>query len=158
MSSLYLNHSKSSLYYLKIYFVVVFLLLSHVWLFCNFIEPARLVCLIPQARIFEWVAIFFSRGSNTCLLHWQVDSLLLSHWERPKPPKKSTKMYLMFFIMAFKMKPSWFYLQFQPFNPVLFIPKIFNMYWIQLLWGIAILFLRLFLAIFLLCRVCWLFD
>lgn len=25
--------------------------------------------------------------------------------------------------MAFKIKPSWFYLQFQPFNPVLFIPK-----------------------------------
>ena len=41
-----------------------------------------------QARILEWVAILSSRGSfpprdRTCLLHWQVDSLPLSHLGRP---------------------------------------------------------------------------
>ena len=45
-----------------------------------------------QARILEWVAIFFSRGIFLTqglnpyllhLLHWQVDSLLLSHLGRP---------------------------------------------------------------------------
>ena len=40
---------------------------------------------ISQARILEWVAISFSRGSptpqgwNLCLLHWQSDSLPLSY-------------------------------------------------------------------------------
>ena len=45
---------------------------------------------ISQARTLEWVAIFYSRGSswsrpsdpwvsNPCLLHWQADSLPLSH-------------------------------------------------------------------------------
>ena len=40
---------------------------------------------ISQARILEQVTISFSRGifptqrSNLCLLHWQVDSLLLSY-------------------------------------------------------------------------------
>ena len=42
---------------------------------------------ILQARILQWVAISFSRGSqegsNPCLLHWQADSLPLSHMERP---------------------------------------------------------------------------
>ena len=38
-----------------------------------------------QARILEWVAISSSRGSlNLCLLHWQVDSLSLTHWRSPK--------------------------------------------------------------------------
>ena len=41
---------------------------------------------ILQARILEWIAISFSQGifptreSNPHLLHWQEDSLLLSHW------------------------------------------------------------------------------
>ena len=46
---------------------------------------------ISQARILGWVAISFSRdlpnpgifltqGSNTCLLHWRVHSLPLSHY------------------------------------------------------------------------------
>ena len=39
---------------------------------------------IFQARVLKWVAISFSRGSSwpndqTCLLHWQADSLPLSH-------------------------------------------------------------------------------
>ena len=68
---------------------------SHVWLF----EPMD--CSPPdssahgtvQARILEWVAISFSRGSSqprdrtriSCmhLLHWQVGSLPLSCWGSP---------------------------------------------------------------------------
>jgi len=47
---------------------------------------------ILQARILEWVAISFSRGSSQPrdrtygllhLLHWQADSLPLSHWGSP---------------------------------------------------------------------------
>ena len=40
---------------------------------------------IFQGRMLEWVAISFSggtfltQGSNLCLLHWQADSLPLSH-------------------------------------------------------------------------------
>ena len=42
-------------------------------------------------RILEWIAISFSRGSSqprdqtriSCLLHWQVDSLPLSHLRSP---------------------------------------------------------------------------
>ena len=36
---------------------------------------------ISQARILEWVAVSFSPSTqelNPCLLHWQVNSLLLS--------------------------------------------------------------------------------
>ena len=45
---------------------------------------APLCMLISQARILEWVAIFYFRtqGSNPCLLrllHWQVNSLQLNH-------------------------------------------------------------------------------
>ena len=44
---------------------------------------------ISQARTLEGVAISFSRvifltqGSNSCLLHWQADSLPLSHQGSP---------------------------------------------------------------------------
>ena len=38
---------------------------------------------ISQARILEGVTISFSQGSNPCLLHWQADSLLLSHQGSP---------------------------------------------------------------------------
>ena len=51
--------------------------------------PGSSVRGISQARILEWVAISSSRGSSPptqgsnsyllCLLHWQIDSLLLSH-------------------------------------------------------------------------------
>ena len=46
--------------------------------------PGSSVHPIFQARILEWVAISFSgvfltQGLNRSLLHWQVDSLLLSH-------------------------------------------------------------------------------
>ena len=51
--------------------------------------PSRLLC--PSdfpARILEWVTISFSRlfltqGLNLYLLHWQADSLPLSHWGSP---------------------------------------------------------------------------
>ena len=44
---------------------------------------------ISQVRILEWIAFLFSRGifltqgSNPCLLHWQADSLPLSHQGSP---------------------------------------------------------------------------
>ena len=44
---------------------------------------------ISQARVLEWVAVSFSRGifptqgSDPHLLHWQVDSLPLSHQGSP---------------------------------------------------------------------------
>ena len=55
--------------------------------------PSSSVLGIFQARILEWVVIFYSRGSsrprlsNTHLLrllHWQVDSLPLCHLGIPK--------------------------------------------------------------------------
>ena len=69
--------------------------LSCVWLFvipmdCSL--PGSSVHGIFQARILEWVAVSFSRGfvltqeSNQCLLqllHWQADSLPLSHLGGP---------------------------------------------------------------------------
>ena len=62
---------------LRLVLVAVVLLLSHV---------ARLLCSWNfAAKILEWVAISYSRGSsqpggsNLRFLHWQVDSLLLSH-------------------------------------------------------------------------------
>ena len=52
-------------------------------------QPASSVYGIFQARILEWVAlshsteIFPTQGSNLHLLHWQVDSLSLSHLGSP---------------------------------------------------------------------------
>ena len=49
-----------------------------------------------QARILEWVTIsssresFLTQGSNSCLLHllhWQAESLLVSHQGNPSTPK-----------------------------------------------------------------------
>ena len=63
---------------------------------CNL--PGSSVHGISQARVLEWVAIFSSRGSSRprdgthgllCLLHWQIGSLLLSHWGSPSAPKSS---------------------------------------------------------------------
>ena len=92
---------------------VVVKLLSHVWLFCDPMECSILrssVHGISQARILEWVAISFRRGSSrpriervspalacalslsrvwlfvtswTVALHWQGDSLPLSHQGNP---------------------------------------------------------------------------
>ena len=45
--------------------------------------PGSSVRGILQARILEWVAISFLRGSNRHLLHWQVDSLPLHHLGNP---------------------------------------------------------------------------
>ena len=71
---------------------------------------------IVQARILEYVAIFSSRnlptqGSNQhllCLLHWQADSLLLSHLGSPKvlyslpPPKKKKSIGSVFFFLSYE--------------------------------------------------------
>ena len=51
----------------------------------NSSPPGSFVHGISQAQILEWVAIFFcqgillTQGLNLRLLHWQADSLLLSH-------------------------------------------------------------------------------
>ena len=53
--------------------------------------PSSSVRRIRQARMLEWVATSFSRGSSwlrdrtciSCLLHWKVDSLQLTHWGSP---------------------------------------------------------------------------
>ena len=51
--------------------------------------PGSFVHGILQARVLERVAIsssrgiFLTQGSNTCLLHWQADSLQLGHLGRP---------------------------------------------------------------------------
>ena len=61
--------------------------------------PSSSVPGISQARIPEWVAIFFSRGifptqgGNLHLLHWQVDTLPLSHQGSPT----STSLGLVYF-------------------------------------------------------------
>ena len=53
---------------------------------------------ILQARILEWVAISSSRGSsqprewNPCHLHWQADSLLLSHLGSPTVQVKPKRL------------------------------------------------------------------
>ena len=64
--------------------------------------PGSSVRGILQARILEWVAILFSRGSSRprdqtcislCFLHWQVDSLLLVP---PGKPRGSTFLKIFF--------------------------------------------------------------
>ena len=60
--------------------------------FCDPLDcspPGSSIHGISHTRILEWVAIFFlqriflMQRSNPCLLHWQVDSLPLSHLESP---------------------------------------------------------------------------
>ena len=81
--------------------------LSRVWLFmspldCN--QPGSSVRGIFQARIPEWVAISFSRGSSQtpgsnmcllCLLHWQAHSLplcpLKKYWKYRKTSRKQSQ-------------------------------------------------------------------
>ena len=68
---------------------------------CNL--PGSSVDGILQARILEWVAISFSRdipnpGIKPHLLHWQVDSVPLSHQVTPLWPK----IYVTFSILTSK--------------------------------------------------------
>ena len=76
-------------------------MLSHVWL-CDPMDcsPAGIsVRGISQARILEWVAISYSRGSSgpgtnshlLCILLWQVYSLPLSHLGSPKKKKNEKR-------------------------------------------------------------------
>ena len=61
--------------------------------------PGSSVHGISQARILEWVAISFSRGSsqtrdsNPHLLHWQPDSLPLNHQGSPKFQREMMKYF-----------------------------------------------------------------
>ena len=73
------------------FFFFLACLVSCVWLFATPMDcglPDSSLHGIFQARILEWVAVSFSRGSSPlreqnshflCPLLWQVDSLLLSH-------------------------------------------------------------------------------
>ena len=67
----------------------------------DYSPPGSSVHGIIQARILEWCAVSFSRNvptqeSNQHLLHWQEDSLQLSHLGNPKTAglgkKKSVEM------------------------------------------------------------------
>ena len=72
---------------------IFFWLFSHVWLFFSNMDcspPGSSVHGICQARIREWIAISFSKGSSPprgqahqMHLHWQMDSLPLSHHGSP---------------------------------------------------------------------------
>ena len=64
--------------------------LSHVQLFVtHWTIACQTPCGIFQARIMEWVSISFSKGffrsklKSLCLMHWQADSLPLSHLGSP---------------------------------------------------------------------------
>ena len=66
--------------------------LSYVQLFCDAMDrspPGSSVHGVSQARILEWIVISFlqrillTQGLNRHLLHWQADSLPLSHKEIP---------------------------------------------------------------------------
>ena len=95
------NSVKSSLLQKKVAHLLVMLrlfavvyLLTLVWLLCNLMgcsPPGSSVHGIFQAKILEQIAIFYSRGSSQprdwtrvlCFLHWQADSLPLSHQGGP---------------------------------------------------------------------------
>ena len=82
-----LNLSPSCMVSVDCVFIVV-RLLSHVGFFCVPMDdslPGSSVHGISQARTLEWVChflfqvIYLTQGLNPPLLHWQVDSLPLSH-------------------------------------------------------------------------------
>ena len=64
--------------------------------------PGSSVHGILQARILEWVAhfllqgTFLTQGSNPSLLHWQADSLPLSHPRWPLGPLKGPRYLILF--------------------------------------------------------------
>ena len=65
--------------------------------------PGSSVHGISQVRILGWVAISFPKGSfsardwTQCLLHWQADSLQLSHQGSPMIPYKGSSAQLSLF-------------------------------------------------------------
>ena len=79
---------------------------------CNL--PGSSINGIFQARVLEWVAISFSRGSSRsiqgsnlpllCLLHWQVDSLPLAP---PGKPQIMALILFFFFLALILVKTSW---------------------------------------------------
>ena len=80
---------------------------------CNpmdYSPPVSSVHGIFQARILEWVAIIFSRGSfrqsgqgsNPCLLHWQVNSLAWIHLGRLETIYNLISKYSLWVFIIFK--------------------------------------------------------
>ena len=87
-----LSHSSELCHRHALISVVLVPSLSHVWPFCHPMDcnqPGSSVHGVFRARILEWVAISFSRGSfwprdrTPHLLHWQAGSLPLSHLGSP---------------------------------------------------------------------------
>ena len=62
----------------------------------------------PQARIVEWIAVSFSRASSQLhLLHWQVNSLPLSHLGSPERSVAVYKMEVVDGIFYFNSSEFW---------------------------------------------------
>ena len=76
-----------------------------------------------QATVLEWVAISFSRrssktqGLNPHLLHWQVDSLPLSHLRSPARDLSSSKMFQFLLFQLFDRLRTVVYSQRQAYLP-----------------------------------------
>ena len=95
------------------YFVVVVRSLCRILLFCNpmyHIPPGPSVHGISQARIlgvgchFLLQGIFPTQGSNPLVLHWQADSLPVSH-----KGSHLVQLYIFFFFKAHKrIHVNWF--------------------------------------------------
>ena len=119
---------------------------------------------ISQARILEWVAISFSRGSfltrglNPCLLHWQADSLPLRHLGSPsrKYWRENRKLIPMSMVLQI--------LFFCPSSPAIdiysFFLQLFKKLFFFLMWTIFKVFidfvtiLLLFCVLFFGCQAC----
>ena len=83
----FFSHSDLKLKSIDHFLVVIVQGLSYIWLFCNPVDcspPGFSILGISQARILEWVAISFSRGSSwprdwtwvSCIGRWN-----LYHWD-----------------------------------------------------------------------------
>ena len=100
---------------------------------------------ILQARILEWVAMPSSKGSSwprdqTCLLpllHWQVDSLPLSHQGSPQMRATSYKMLEGFQTWGFYQVP-FIHQKLQPWSPSSFcwrhVTKWDTYAWLEVMW------------------------
>ena len=67
--------------------------------------PVSSVCGLLQARILEWVAIPFSRGSSRTREKTQIDCVLQADSLPSEPPGKPLKfMYIPFFWISFSFR------------------------------------------------------
>ena len=95
------------------------MLLSCVQLFCNPLDyslPDSSVNVIFQARILEWIVISFpgfipSQGLDSHLLHWQVDSLPLSHLGSHVDKILKVTLRATFIDHGFMLHKSWIFIR-----------------------------------------------